>query len=573
MATLRAISPFGTNIKPRGRMSEQQTYLAPDVVPRLAAIDIGSNSIRLVVAEAQAGGRYRILDEERESTRLGRSLAAHGNLDEQSILDSLAALRRFKSIVAGFGVESLRAIATCAVREATNGAEFCERIKAELGLEIEVIDADMEAHLAFQSVVRRIDLTGKNSVLADIGGGSTEIVLSTGELIEAVYATQLGAVRLAEKFGDDLSLDDQFLPMKRWIDRELRKTTEKPTAPLHLLIGSGGTFTSLASMLMAGRGLSRLPAAGYRATRADVCHLIDRLRKLSLEERKATPGLNADRTDIIIPGLAVVDAIMRRFRVNTLQVHAYGVRDGLLLTMIDQLQGTTAASSPSYDEQLDRFAEACGVNMIHSRHVAKLAGEIYAGLGEAYKLPAGDGRLLDAAARLQDVGYLINYEGHHKHSYHLILHSRLQGFRPEELEIVANVARYHRGSPPKKKHENFGELSEADRLRVRQMAAVLRVAGGLDRSHNQTIRGVKVDAAPGQVVLTVSAEEYPEVDLWACRRRAELFEDVFGAELTVQWAGQAVVAANGEAKPAVKEAAATPVKPAAPATETQPAGK
>ena len=375
------------------------------------------------------------------------------------------------------------------MREATNGAEFCQRVQDELGLEIEVIDADMEAHLAFQSVRRRFDLAGKNTVLADIGGGSTEIVLATGELIEAVYATQLGAVRLAEKFGDDLTLDEKFLPLKRWIDRELRKTTEKPAAPLHLLIGSGGTFTSLASMIMAGRGLSRLPAAGYRATRADVCHLIDRLRKMTPEERKATPGLNADRIDIIIPGLAVIDGLMRRFRVNTLQVHAYGVRDGLLLTMIDQLQGTSD----------DRVAEPGRADRSLRRGVRREPGPLAAcgeagrrrstpALRELYELPAGDRRLLEAAARLQDVGYLINYEGHHKHSYHLILHSRLEGFRPEELEIIANVARYHRGSAPKKKHDNFSELNEADRLRVRQMAAVLRVAGGLDRSHNQTIR-------------------------------------------------------------------------------------
>ena len=510
-------------------MSEQQTYLAPDVVPRLAAIDIGSNSIRLVVAEAQAGGRYRILDEERESTRLGRSLAASGAIDEKSIEDSLAALRRFKSIINGFGVESQRAIATCAVREATNGAEFCRRVADELGIEIEVIDADMEAHLAFQSVRRRLDLSGTNMVLADIGGGSTEIVLANGEMIESVYATQLGAVRLAEKYGEELAADEQFLPLKRWIDRELRKKTDKPAAPLHLMVGSGGTFTSLASMLMAGRGLSRLPAAGYRASRADVCHLIDRLRKKNPEERKGVPGLNADRVDIIIPGLAVVDALMRRFRVNTLQVHAYGVRDGLLLTMIDELQGSRTIASPNQDEQIDRFAEACGVNMVHSRHVAKLAGQIYAGLSEIYELTPGDGRLLETAARLQDVGYLINYEGHHKHSYHLILHSRLEGFRPEELDIIANVARYHRGAAPKKKHENFSGLSDDDRLRVRQMAAVLRVAGGLDRSHNQTIRDVQVAGAPGQIVLTVSADAYPEVDLWACRRRAEFFEEVFAA--------------------------------------------
>ncbi|HEX6961636.1 MAG TPA: Ppx/GppA phosphatase family protein [Lacipirellula sp.] len=523
-------------------MSEQQTYLSPDVVPRLAAIDIGSNSIRLVVAEAQAGGRYRILDEERESTRLGRALAENGTIDPQSVEDSLAALRRFKSIIAGLGVESVRAIATCAVREASNGAEFCRRVKEELDVDVEVIDADTEADLAFQSVRRRFDLTGKNTVLADVGGGSTEIVLASGDLIEAVYSTRLGTVRFAQKYGSDLRDDRDFARLKRAIDAELRKTTDKPAAPLHMLIGSGGTFTSLASMILASRGLSRLPAAGFRATRADVCHLIDRLRKLSVEQRSQVPGLNADRVDIIIPGLAIVDGIMRRFRVNTVQVHVYGVRDGLLLTMIDSLQGGNNNSAPNVDEQIDRFTQACGVDLAHSNHVAKLAGEIYAGLGELYELPPSDGRLLQAAARMQDVGYLISYEGHHKHSYHLILHSRLQAFRPEELEIVANVARYHRGAPPKNKHENFSELDENDQQRVCQMAAVLRVAGGLDRSHNQIIRSVQVTGAAGQIELTVHADEFPEVDVWACRRRADMFEKVFGAELTVKWAGQPAAA-------------------------------
>jgi exopolyphosphatase/guanosine-5'-triphosphate,3'-diphosphate pyrophosphatase len=271
--------------------------------------------------------------------------------------------------------------------------------------------------------------------------------------------------------------------------------------------------------------------------------LIDRLRSMSLEERRQVPGLNADRVDIIVPGLAVIDGIMRRFRVNTLQVHTYGVRDGVLLTMIDRVQGVAAISSPSQDEQIDRFAEACGVDLLHSRHVAKLAGEIYAGLSEIDDLAAGDRRLLEAAARMQDVGYLISYQGHHKHSYHLILHSRLEAFTPEELELIANVARYHRGAEPKKKHEGFADLNGEDRKRVRRMAAVLRLAGGLDRSHNQIIKSVGVSGTPGHIELTVHASEYPEVDLWACRRRAEMFQHEFDAELIVRWAGHAAVAA------------------------------
>jgi exopolyphosphatase/guanosine-5'-triphosphate,3'-diphosphate pyrophosphatase len=537
------------------RMTDQQTYIAPDIHPRLAAIDVGSNSIRLVVAEAQPGGRYRVLDEERETTRLAGSLASTGRLDEASIQASLEALRRFKSIASGMGVETMRAIATCAVREAANGLEFCRRVRQEIDLPIEIIDSDQEARLAFQSVRRRFDLAGKNTLLADIGGGSTEIVVASGELIEAIYATKLGAVRLAEKFNTAQPMThEDIIRMMRFIDRELRKTTEKPAAPLHQLIGSGGTFTNLAGMIMASRGLARLPVAGARASRADVRHLVDRLAKMTAKQRREVPGLNADRLDIIVPGLGVVDSIMRRFKVNTLQVHAYGVRDGLLLGMIDRLQGAPAASSPSLDEQIDRFAEACGVDLAHSRHVARLAGAIYKGLSHFYELPESDRRLLEAAARMQDVGYLISYEGHHKHSYHLILHSRLEAFRPEELELVANVARYHRGAEPKNKHPNFRGLDLDARLRVRQMAAVLRIAGGLDRGHNQIVRSVTVGGTADRIELRVEADEFPEVDLWAATRRADLFESVFDAKLSVEWAG---VVADGEPAaqlPAAKKA-------------------
>ena len=521
-------------------MADQQTYLAPDLVPRLAAIDVGSNSIRLVVAEAQLGGRYRILDEERETTRLGRSLTATGRLGDESIEDSLATLRRFKSIAEGMGVESVRAIATCAVREADNGADFCQRVHEQLGLSVEVISAEKEAHLAFQSVRRRHDLSGKNTLLADIGGGSTEIILATGELVEAIYATKLGAVRLSEKFGGGQSLaGDDYRRLLKWIDKELKRGTVKPVVPVHTLIGSGGTFTNLANMTLAAKGLSLLPAAGYRLARADVRHLVDRLRKMSSKQRRDVPGLNPDRVDIIVPGLAIIDRIMRRFKVNVLQVHPYGVRDGLLLTMIEQMQGVDDARAPSVEEQLDRFAESCGVDLTHSKHVGLLAGQIFNGLVEPFGLDPADARLLDAAARLQDVGYLISYEGHHKHSYHLILHSRLAAFRPEELQVVANVARYHRGAQPKNKHANFRKLSSGDRQRVRQMAAILRLAGGLDRSHNQIIQSVAVRGSAKQVELAVSSGQYPEVDLWAARRRAGPFEKEFNAELSVVWDGNA----------------------------------
>ena len=517
-------------------MPDQQTYLTPDLAPRLGAIDIGSNSIRLVIAEAQPGGRYRVLDDERESTRLGRSLAKSDMLDETSIDASLNALRRFKSIAEGLGVQSLRAIATCAVREATNGAEFCQRVQQQLDLPIEVISAQKEAHLAFHSVRRRLNLTGKNTLLVDIGGGSTEIVLAGGELIEAIYATNLGAVRLSEKFGSGQALaGEDFDRMQSWIDRRLKKVTEKPVAPIHLLVGSGGTFTALANMIMSAKGQSELPVAGCQVTRAEVRHLVDRLRKMSLKQRREVAGLSPDRADIIVPGLTTIDRIMRRFKVNLLQVHPYGVRDGLLLSMIEQLQGNNENGTIDEIAQIERFTSACGVELAHSRHVAELSCQIYDGLCQIYELDPADARLLDAAARMQDVGYLINYAGHHKHSYHLILHSRIEGFQPEELQLIANVARYHRGAEPKPKHDNFRRLNPEDRLRVERLAAILRLAGGLDRSHNQTVRAAKVSGKKKHVELAITADQYPEVNLWAARRRAGLFERIYDAELTIRW--------------------------------------
>jgi exopolyphosphatase/guanosine-5'-triphosphate,3'-diphosphate pyrophosphatase len=528
-------------------MDEKQIYFSDDLAHRLAAIDIGSNSIRLIVAEPLRGGNYRILDEEREATRLGRALSSSGNLDPDAVEQSLAALRRFKQIAAGFQVDELRTIATCAVREAGNGPEFCRRAKEEIGLDIEVISADREARLAFYSVQRAFDLTGKNIVLADIGGGSTEFVLASGMAIEAIYSSPLGAVRLTEMYGNDFTIPgNRYDELVSCIERLLRKYTKKPPFAPHLLIGSGGTFTSLAEMIMVQKGQFGLPIRGYNVTRAEVSHLRDRLRKMSPRARRGVQGLVPDRADIIVAGLAVVDRIMARFKVNLLQVHNRGVRDGLLLTMIDESLAKTAAEPAERDAAIERFALACSGEPAHGRHVAALAGRIFAELSEPFQMDPADRWLVETAARLQDVGYLINYDQHHKHSYHLIMNSNLPGFRPRELELVANVARYHRGAPPKHKHDNFSKLAEDDQRRVAQLAAILRIAGGLDRSHTQQVTDVSVrmerdgDHTVCNVLIMAHSGQNPELDLWGARRRAEMFADVFDCELEVLWAEEAL---------------------------------
>lgn len=517
-------------------MDQKQIYLSPDLAHRLAAIDVGTNSIRLVVAEALRAGNYRVLTEEKETARLGKDLATSGRLNPAAVERSLEALRRMKQIAAGYQVRDLRVIGTCALREASDGPEFCRRAKQETGLNIEVISSQQEAHLAFFSVARSFNLEGKNVAVADIGGGSTEIILASGKMIEDVYATPLGAVRMTDLYvnGQDLA-NGGFGRLVAGIDHELRRFTKKLILWPHLLIGSGGTFTSLAEMVMASKGQTNLPLRGYEVTHAEVGHLLDRLRKLPPKARRNVAGLSPDRADIIVAGVAIIDGLMRRFKVNRLQVHDRGVRDGLLLTILDQSLGRPEADATDQDAAIDRFAANCGVDLKHSRQVAKLAGQIFSQIAGEAGLTSGDRLLLDAAARLQDVGYLINYEKHHKHSYHLILNSRLDGFQPHQLELIANIARYHRGKGPKNKHDNFKRLSGKDQQRVRKLAAILRLAGGFDRSNMQQVQEIVVSIAPHEITMRAVADEPPEVDLWAARRRAEPFEKVFGRRLAIEW--------------------------------------
>ena len=519
---------------------DKQIYLSPEMTTRLGAIDIGSNSVRLMVVEVLRGGAYRILDEEREPTRLGRSVSSLGRLDDDSIDRTVQALRTFKQIAAGYQVSALRTIATCAVREARNGPEFCRRVREEVGLEVEVIPGDREARLAFSSVQHAFDLSGKNAIVADIGGGSTEIIFATGGLIESIFSTPLGAVRLTEQFG----LGEQAAPadlarLAEEVASCLKKRTTRPLFAPHFMVGSGGTFTTLAELMMAAKKQVDIPVAGYKVSQAEVRHLLDRLAKMPLRSRRSMAGMTPDRADIILAGLTIIDALLTRFRVNTLVIHTRGVRDGLVREMIDDLLGgaATADTDPTHrDEAIERLAAACSGELEHGRQVARLAGRIYEQLTEPLALVPGDRLLLEIAARLQDVGYVINYDQHHKHSYHLIRNSRLPGIRAHDLELVANVARYHRGAHPKRKHENLARISAEDQQRVQRMAAILRLAGGLDRSRSQLVRDVLASVSDDGVVLDVVADEEPQVDVWGAERRTELFEQVFGLPVAIRWA-------------------------------------
>ncbi|MDX2115900.1 MAG: Ppx/GppA phosphatase family protein [Planctomycetota bacterium] len=521
---------------------------------RLAAIDVGTNSIRLVVAEGSSDGTYRVLDDEKAVTRLGRGLAKGNRLHPDAIEDSLVAIARMKSIAEGYGVSSIRCIGTCAVREASNGAQFCQEVLERTRITLEPISGEEEARLAFISASYAFDLREVSSGIADIGGGSTELVLASGGVLDQVYTVPLGAVRLTEEFAgvEQAGNEAAYTQLRRRIRDVLKREVGEPPFVPQFVVGTGGTFTTLAAISMHRGAVPReggmLPFAtrGYELQRSELRHTLDWLRQLPVKARMRVPGLSPDRAEIIIAGLAIAEGVMRHLGVNTARVHDRGIRDGLLLTMLREGSDDEKIRRPAPVDRahaVRQFAGKCRYEEQHSQHVAELACQIFDQIEKQAPDRLSDAQgawgreILHSAAVLHDVGYFINYAKHHKHSYHLIVHSDLQGFTHRELEIIANIARYHRRSEPKMRHPNFAKLGEADRGIVRRLAGILRIADGLDRTHTQTVASVHVRLSEREASFLLEGAEEPVVDSWGAARKAKLFAKEFGLEPRFEWVG------------------------------------
>jgi exopolyphosphatase/guanosine-5'-triphosphate,3'-diphosphate pyrophosphatase len=508
--------------------------------PRLAAIDVGTNTIRLIVAEVEQDGTYRILDEEREMVRLGEHLEKTGRLSDDSVDRALTALGKMKAIADGFEVSEIRAIATSAVREAVNGPAFCREVLRRLKVRIEVISGEEEAQLAFRSAARHFNLDSRSSAVVDIGGGSVEIILAAGQIIDQIHSLPLGATRITERLvKSDPLRDKHWKVMRKEIDRTIQEAIGRPSHRAEIMVGSGGTFTALAHMAKWEREGRHGSVQGYMLTPAELIHLLDRLRETPLEARRQIPGLSPDRADIIVAGATVIARLVKRLGTQQILVNEGGIRDGLLLQMIAELSGRPAAAQlpPTGDrmEWVRLFARKCRANELHCEHVANLALQIFDGLKGRYRLPAYGRDVLQAGALLHDIGYLISHSKHHKHTYHLIMHGDLPAFSPHEVELIANVARYHRRALPKKSHSNLARMSQEERLLISRLSGILRIADGLDRTHSRSVTAIKVRGLRNRLRLTIEASAAPEVERADAERKSDLFKKAFDTELDLVW--------------------------------------
>ncbi|NNG15869.1 MAG: Ppx/GppA family phosphatase [Gemmatimonadales bacterium] len=491
---------------------------------RIAAIDVGSNSIRLTIAEYHPDAGLTIIDEIKDQPRLAEGVAVTGRLDDVAVERAMDGLRRMMEVCRRRGVRQIRAVATAAVREAANGADFIERVQEEFGVPLEIIDGTTEAVLSYRSVAHHFRLLDARTLVADIGGGSLELIGAVDGLVELTRSLPLGAVRLTELYlNEGKSLRKSIARLRRHLGKQFRKELPgrewvQPTA-----IGSGGTYTNLGRMTMARRGQPFTEAVhGVFVSTAEVEHLLEWLSTMTTAQRAQVPGLNPNRADIILAGLAVTAELLEHIDARGVTVSAYGLREGLLLSMA----GADVVPA-SVDPLLlvREFAERCHADRRHGEHVRYLALILFDRLAEAIGASAEEATLLEAAALLHDVGQLVSYREHHKHSYDLIMHAERLNLSASERQIVAMISRYHRKRGPSRKHSAFAALSSAEQGVVRRMAALLRVADGLDRGHAQAVGSLATLLTPDRLTISVAPSSNGNdlsLECWAAERKADV---------------------------------------------------
>jgi exopolyphosphatase/guanosine-5'-triphosphate,3'-diphosphate pyrophosphatase len=500
-------------------------------VSLLQAIDIGTNSVRSIVVEVPVGGAHRIIDDEKEMTRLGQGLDATGHLNPEAVERTVTALKAMMDIGRNLGVTEVRAIATEAVRRASNGAELVTRLHDEAGLDVEIISAEEEGRLVWLSAASlSVDMPA--SVIVDIGGGSVEVVQAIGEEPVSIVSMPIGARILTERYlTEDPPSDGSFKRLKRAVRKTLHERVRPLQPGLPTVIGSGGAITTMASLIAGLRGRRYETLQGVQIERPEIMQLLGVLSHATPQQRLAMPGMPQERIDIILAGTLVLAEMLKLLGASSVLVNARGIREGIVL---DTLASDGAIdSAPDYMHSVRDVGTRYRYDRQHAEHVTKLALSIFDQLAEPLHLNVAERRLLESAAMLHDIGYYIAYDRHHRHSYHLIMHSGLPGFTRREIQMIAATARYHTKALPKRSHESWAAIESADRATVRKLAAILRIADGLDRGRGARVESVTVHDDGKVTHLRLESSVDLHAELYGVGKKKDLFEETFGRSVEV----------------------------------------
>ena len=501
-----------------------------------AVVDIGSNAMRLQVVTVDQPGIYRIVEQERRPVRLGHKVFETGALDPQSRKEALEVLKKFKATADRYKAIAIRGAATSAMREASDGPSFAKEA-AEIGIDLQILPEADESRLISVGILSGLKFDPPLGLFMEIGGGSAELSVANRLNTFASFTMPLGAVRLTELFlkhdpptTRELTALDQFAKQKL-APAVRRLEREKFT----MAFGSGGTITSLADIDARLTGDAPQDSL-YVLRRARLKGIFDLLRKESLQERRITAGADPGRADILVAGAGVLLSMMTAMELDYLFVSRRGLRDGLMIDLLNQQHPSFTGSwkeEQARAESLEEVGEKYSYDKIHCQHVARLANELFQQLEALHGLPERYARILHAAAMLHDIGLFIAYSKHHKHSYYLIKSSGPSSFDPLELDLVANVARYHRKAHPSPKHLPFSQLSAAQQEVVRKLAAILRIADALDYGHQSRVQSVECQITnPKKAVsIRLKGARSLEEEVQSAKEKLALMNEVFGVEV------------------------------------------
>ena len=527
---------------------------------RIAAIDIGTNSIHMIVVRVRPDLSFEVIDREKEMVRLGAGGLDGRSLTPTAVTAALQTLAKFRRLADAHKVDHILAAATSATREADNGGDFIAQVARRTGIAIRIISGTEEARLIHLAAVYGVHVGGSPAVVIDIGGGSIEVTLGTASQLSHASSFKLGVIRLTERFvrTDPLAARDERRLVKH-INKEIGPYLQTIAARrFDRVIGTSGTILSLGALALSDEGPVRDEALRNRRVGAKAIHRVrKRLSGADLEARLHMEGLDPRRADIAVAGSVLLDTVLRRLGAEDITLCDLALREGLVLDYIHRNTATIRKIERYPDvrrRSVVELGERCGYSAVHARHVSQLALSLFDQTRAVHKMADREREWLEYAALLHDVGVHISYERHHRHSYYLIKNGELRGFDPQEIEIVALLARYHRQATPKKSHEGYGPLKGGLRKTVRTLAAMLRLAEGLDRSHAQVVTTLDVVPRGHAYLIRLRAAGDAELELWAAHRHGSALERVLHRPLRFDVSGRVTRPRAGHKKERASDA-------------------
>jgi len=504
-------------------------------MPRYAAIDIGSNSIRMEAAEVIPGQPVRILASDREVTRLGESVFRTGRVSEDATRNACIVLARMAGLYRKLDVVAVRAVATSAIRDSGNQVEFLARASQAVGAPVEIISGREEARLIHLGVAGNWPQAGKRLLIIDIGGGSAEIIAAENGQLREAFSKPLGAVRLKENFlKNDPPLPRELHQMHEYIRAKL----DTPVRRLghtgwERTIATSATASAVASVVARAPRANRDGIDRLRLSTTQVRRLYAKLATLGIAARRKVTGIGPRRAEIIVPGVAVLLEFLQEFQLPAAYYSRAGVRDGIIADLAGRDLAERSHLSREQRREVEGMGRRYGVSLEHARKVAEVGSLIFSALQPLHQLPPECGKLLEAASFLHDVGHFVSDSSHHKHSFYVVSNSDMAGFTARERLLVAGLCRYHRKALPSQVHHVYQALTAEERRMLLLLIPILRLADNLDRGGEQRIRDVECVMRNGEVVLQVRARGDIDLELWGAERAGAVFQQVYNRPVHV----------------------------------------